>query len=118
MNHSPEIAGISVMLLGISFISVVLSVPLILRRVKMNETYGIRIREAFRSQERWLQINHFGGVLSLVWGVAVGITGCVGFAFEPNRWLAYILIAAGVVFGGMVLVTTGIFIYAAKTKKP
>jgi hypothetical protein len=120
MNHSHayDISIISTMLLGLCLISILLSVPLILRRVKMNKYYGVRIPEAFRSPQRWLQINHFGGMLLLAWGMAVGITGGVGFLFEPNQWLAYTIIAASVVLGGMMFVTIGIFVYAARTNKP
>jgi len=115
MNHDPSILSTSLTI--ISAVAIVLSLPLILRLVKMNGVYGIRIPESFRSEERWFQINRFGGVLLLVWGVAVGITGVIGLTVERSQWLRFHLISAGVVIGGMVLVTIAIFVYAAKTKR-
>ena len=115
MNHDPSL--ISTSLLLISAVTIVLSLPLILRLVKMNGVYGVRIPESFRSPERWFRINRFGGVLLLLWGVAVGITGGVGLALASSQWQKFCLISAGVVIGGLVLVTIGIYAYAAKTKK-
>jgi len=34
-----------------------LSWPLVKRKIKRNQIYGIRIPEAFKSEERWLEIN-------------------------------------------------------------
>jgi len=137
-----NISGISIGLLFISAVAIMVSLPLIFRMAGMNEIYGVRIKEAFRSRERWLRINRFGGALLLLWGVAVGVTGAVGCALERGQWLRgrlidagvamgtpaattlssitfrYEWISASVVVGGMALVVAGTFVYAAKTKKP
>jgi uncharacterized membrane protein len=115
MNHDPSL--ISPGLFILSAVTIVAAVPLILRLVKMNGAYGVRIPESFRSEERWFQINHFGGWLLLVWGVVVGITGVIGLAVDRSQWLGFCLAAAGVVVGGAVLMTVVIFVYAAKTRK-
>jgi uncharacterized membrane protein len=115
MNHDSSL--ISAGLLIISAVTIVLSLPLIFRMVKMNGVYGVRIPESFRSPERWFQINRFGGVLLLLWGVVVGITGGAGLALESSQWQKFCLISACVVIGGLVLVTISILVYAAKTKK-
>ena len=116
MDH--ETSLVATVLLFVSVASIVGALPLVFRLVKMNEAYGVRIAEAYRSQERWLEINRVGGVLMLLWGVAVGITGVLGIVYQDMPVLKYTLSAGGVVFGGMTLVLIAIFVYAAKTKKP
>lgn len=38
-----------------------LSLPLIFRKVPMNHFNGIRLRASFESEERWYDINAYGG---------------------------------------------------------
>jgi hypothetical protein len=45
------------------------SIPLALRLVPRNRFYGVRIREAFESEERWYEINALGGRALLVYGI-------------------------------------------------
>ena len=55
-------------LVSIGAMSVVVSVPLILRWIPMNRWYGIRTRKAFASEENWYAINAYGGKLFFVFG--------------------------------------------------
>lgn len=54
---------------GIGVLTVVLSVPLILRKVSMNHAYGVRVRRAFVSRRNWYEINAYGGKLLVVFGL-------------------------------------------------
>ncbi len=114
-NPDPSIPAISLLLL--SAMAIVLSLPLILRLVKMNRVYGVRIPESFRSDERWYELNRFGGVLMLILGIILGVTGVIGLKIDSNQGLIFYFVSIGVVLGGAVLVTAAIFIYAAITKK-
>ena len=53
----------------------------------------------------------------LLWGVAVGVTGVIGLNIGTSHSGRFTVIALGVLIGGMGLVTAGIFLYAARTKK-
>ncbi len=90
--------------LAAALVGVVASVPLMGRRVRMNRWYGVRIPEAFASEERWFAINHYGGRLLLIWSLAIAATAAAG-AFLPRReWVAYDWAALVVVLGGLALV--------------
>jgi uncharacterized membrane protein len=115
MNHDPSLISTVLFLLSPGII--VVAVPLILRLVKMNGAYGVRIPESFRSEARWYEINRLGGVLLLVWGVAVGVTAVIGVIIDRSHWFGFCLLSAGVVIGGPVLMVIAIFVYAAKTRK-
>jgi hypothetical protein len=55
---------------------VVLARPLMKGEVGMNHWYGVRVRQSFESEEKWLKINRYGGrqlamggALIILWGV-------------------------------------------------
>ena len=110
MNEAP-------ILLIAAVVPILFSLPLVLRKVKMNGIYGIRISESFRSEARWYQINRFGGVLFLLWGLALGACGVVGLTIQSSEQVKFNIISLAVIFVGLTIVTIGIFVYAAKTKR-
>ena len=65
---------------GIGAVTVLVSIPLILRRVPMNRVYGIRTRKAFASEDNWYALNAFGGWMFLVFGAFL-----VLFAWATRR---------------------------------
>ena len=56
-------------LFGMGLLMALISVPLVLRKIPMNHTYGIRVRKAFVSQENWYAINVYGGKLFIGFGI-------------------------------------------------
>lgn len=110
MNEAP-------LLLIASVLIILFALPLVLKKVKMNGVYGIRVAESFRSEARWYQINRFGGLLFLLWGVVLGIRGMVGLSLQASQQARYMLISLAMVFGGLAMVTIAIFVYESKTRK-
>jgi hypothetical protein len=94
-----------------------LSLPLVKRKIKRNSWYGVRIPESFKSEERWLEINEYGGRLLIRLGMVFAITACAGLALPKKYWVIYALGASVVILAGMGIVTARIFRYAAKTKR-
>jgi len=101
----------------LALIIIAISLPLIRRKIGRNSWYGIRIPEAFKSEERWLEINHYGGRLLLAWGVAIAIVSGLGLPLEKKYWPAYGVGLILVLLGGLGIVVALILRYAAKTKK-
>jgi uncharacterized membrane protein len=93
------------------------SVPLIKRKVPRNPIYGVRIPEAFKSEERWLEINEYGGRLLLRWGLVVGAVSAIGLMLPQPFWLVYAFGALVVILGGLGIVVGRIFRYSARTKR-
>jgi uncharacterized membrane protein len=56
--------------------------PLIRGEVKMNHWYGVRVRQAFESEEKWLDINRFGGRRLRTWGSIILAAGIVALLFD------------------------------------
>jgi len=56
-----------------------LSVPLVCRKVPMNDLYGIRIPSAFKSEQRWYDINAYGGRQFAAWSWLPMAAGVAGF---------------------------------------
>ena len=92
------------------------AVPLIRKRIKMNGWYGVRIPEAFESEEAWIEINHYGGRYILWWGIAVAVTSMLGLPLEKKNWIVYDWISLVVILGGLFVAVLKTCQYARKRK--
>lgn len=108
-------AAITHFLAGVVMIAV--SLPLIKRKIKMNYWYGIRIPAAFESEERWLEINEYGGRLFLRCGVFITATAVPEFFFSKAYWAASALAASAIIVLALGLSIGMIFRHARATKK-
>ena len=64
---------------GCGVLSVALSVPLLMGRVKMNGLYGVRIKGALLSEENWQKINRYGAKWTIVWSLPLVLIGLATF---------------------------------------
>jgi len=95
-----------------AIVTIAISVPLILRKVKMNHWYGVRIPAAFESEEAWFDINRYGGRLLLLWGVAMAVTAAVGVLPEREDWVFYDWAALAINMAGLAVVLAKVYRYA------
>ena len=65
--------------IGYVILSVVLSIPLVMRKIKINRFYGIRIPKSFSSEANWLEINAYGGRQLILWSVLPLLAGIACF---------------------------------------
>lgn len=72
MNYLPGLLSI---VAGLIFILV--SIPLVKRRIKPNQGYGFRIAKAFESEENWYRINEYGGRQMIKWSAVIILVGVV-----------------------------------------
>jgi hypothetical protein len=71
----------ALMMMGV--VSILVSIPLILRRIPRNPYYGIRTRKAFVSDRNWYEINAYGGKVFLGFGVFLVLFGLATFEVAP-----------------------------------
>jgi uncharacterized membrane protein len=71
-------------------IILLLSMPLIRRKVPMNGLYGIRIAAAFESESRWYDINAFGGRKLAAWSSLIFVSGIAGLFVPRAHALVYL----------------------------
>lgn len=69
----------------------------------MNRFYGIHVREAFKSKERWLDINAYGGRQFAMWSLPIIGTGTLGLLLPTHLVFIYIPIAIGVILFGALI---------------
>jgi len=101
----------------VALVIIGVSLPLVNRKVKRNRWYGIRIPEAFKSEERWLDINQYGGRLMIWWSIVVAVTAGIGVGLQKRYWLVYTFSELAIMLGGLGIVIALIFRYVAKTKR-
>ena len=83
-----------------------LSIPLILRKIKPNSLYGFRVKQTLENPEIWYAVNAYAGWRLLIVGIST-ILSAVGFYLLPGISLdAYAYACLGVagffLFGGLV----------------
>src|SRR5688500_1777791 len=81
--------AVTILLSGLLIFMICL--PLIYRKVPMNSTYGIRIAAAFKSEQRWYDINAYGGRRLAAWSWFIIATGVAGFFVSPEHKEIYAL---------------------------
>ncbi len=67
----------AITLVGLGIIVILVCIPLLLGRIKMNRAYGFRIGKAFESEENWYRINRYGAKALIYWAVAIMAIGMV-----------------------------------------
>jgi SdpI/YfhL protein family/Transposase len=77
--------AITLVCLGI--IVILVSVPLYLGKIKMNRSYGFRIRKAFESEENWYGINRYGAKVLMWWSVVIMAIGIACLYIEQQSVL-------------------------------
>ena len=92
MEDAAITLGLAHCAMGLVLIGI--SVPLILRRVKMNPLYGVRIPKAFESEVNWYAINEFGGKVLAASGAAIALVGVLALVIAPSSLGAIVLLAS------------------------
>lgn len=82
MAEGAVFVGISDLVTGLLLILV--SLPLIGRRVAMNRWYGVRIPKAFVSEANWYAINEVGGRWMAVGGGILALVGGFVVLWPPS----------------------------------
>ncbi len=104
--------------IGVAVLLIAVSVPLIHRRVKMNNFYGVRIPKAFESEENWYKINEYGGRQLVLWSCVLAFSGVVTFflPFGPTEKPGDTLVLIAALMPLLVLVPAivQILLYARK----
>ena len=104
----------SILLLGL--VTLLISLPLIYRKVPMNAFYGIRIRASFQSEQRWYDINAQGGKLFAKWSALIIVAGLIGFIVPTGLFLFYVPAAAVVVLLAILMPLIQIVRWARSTQ--
>ena len=88
---------VSTAILSTGLIIFFVSLPLVYRKVPMNSLYGVRIPAAFESEQRWYDINAYGGRQMAAWAWLIIAAGIVGFFLPEDDASIYALVSTIVV---------------------
>src|SRR5262245_12303295 len=68
---------------GIGLLTVLIAMPLVLRKVPPNRVVGIRVPKALVSEHNWYEINAYGGKLLLAYGALLFVFGYLTREIAP-----------------------------------
>ncbi|HEY1786910.1 MAG TPA: DUF1648 domain-containing protein [Verrucomicrobiae bacterium] len=86
----------AIAILSVGLVMFCISLPLAYRKVSMNSFYGIRIPAAFESEQRWYDINAYGGRQLAAWSWFIITAGIVGL-FLPDGCISVYLPVSSVI---------------------
>ncbi len=111
MNSTSIIFGISH--LSVAVLVILMAIPLLQRKVKMNRIYGVRFKKSFDSEENWYKINEYGARQLILWSIPLAMIGVLTF-FLPLRENA--TLTNVVAFAPLILIIPGFtsWLYATK----
>jgi len=98
-------------LTGMVFI--LISIPLVKRRVEMNHLYGFRISKAFESEENWYNINTYGGKQLIIWSILIIMVGIICLVI-PTTEIINLILAIGPITLAVLITIIKTLIYANK----
>lgn len=106
------ITGIYFIFTGIIYVG--LSIPLLKRKIKMNDLYGIRINKSYESEENWDKLNENGAKELIKWGIVLIILGAISFFIniDENNLFFYFWLFIPVIV--LIPPLINIFTYAKK----
>jgi hypothetical protein len=102
INADDRMILVATLLLA-GFVLFGVSWPLVRRKIPRNHFYGIRIREAFASADRWYEVNAIGGRYLARAACAIFATGLLGLVVPSGAFVSYIIVAAGVVLASLLI---------------
>ena len=88
----------SLIVAGMGILIGALGIPLILCKVPMNNYYGIRFSQSFKSDNNWYEINSYGGKALLISSIPIVITGLLGFMM-PDWVFPYFALLSALIIG-------------------
>jgi hypothetical protein len=109
MKESIVMFVVPIVILFAGVMMFLLSLPLILRKVPMNHFYGIHLRASFESDERWYDINAYGGRQLAAWSWVVIATGFLGFFVPHHRFPVYAWASMPVILSAVLIPIIRIF---------
>ena len=92
MNHENVFLAITNISCGLIFIAI--CIPLLKRKVKMNDWYGFRISKAFQSEENWFSINAYGAKKLIICSILMILIGILCF-FIPISSTTILILGSG-----------------------
>lgn len=101
----------------VAAVTIAVALPLVRRKIKRNPWYGIRLPDAFKSEERWFEVNEYGGRLLLRCGVVIGVLAVVGLPLQKPYWIFYTWSATAVITIGLAIVLVLTMRYVARTRR-
>lgn len=86
-----------------------LSIPLIKRKVKINNWYGIRLPQTTKSESVWYEVNATMGKYLFVFGIIISVLS-IYFYFYPleNEFFMIYLLLAILIIGTMLFIRISI----------
>ena len=75
MDTTAMVMGLTIICSAV--IVILISIPMLKRKIPMNRWYGARFKKSFESEENWYRINAYSAKQLILWTIPILIIGIV-----------------------------------------
>ena len=75
MDTTAMVLGLTIICSAV--IVILISIPMLKRKIPMNRWYGARFKKSFESEENWYRINAYSAKQLILWTIPILIIGIV-----------------------------------------
>lgn len=101
---------------GILFMAI--SIPLIMRKVKINNWYGVRLPQTMKNKEIWYEVNKQSGKHLFAFGIVISLLSILFYLVEFfSSVVAFIIMTVLILIGTVLLVIKASSISTKLSKK-
>lgn len=98
-----ELIFLIYLVVGVLFITI--SIPLIMRKVKINNWYGVRLPQTMKNEKIWYEVNKQSGKHLFVFGVLISLASILFYLGEFFfSVVAFIILTVLILVGTVLLV--------------
>ncbi len=83
MNTPATTLGLTIIVAAV--VMILVSIPMLMRKIPMNRWYGARFKKSFESEENWRRINAYSAKQLIIWSVLLLIVGVVALFLPPEE---------------------------------
>jgi len=102
---------------GSGLLLIAVGIPLILRKVKMNCLYGVRLKKSFESEGNWYAVNAYGGKQIALWAIPIVAAGIACFFIpitDRNKDVMAFVMGIGPIGVCLAIAVSKILVYAKR----
>lgn len=96
-----ELIFLIYLIVGVLFITI--SIPLIMRKVKINNWYGVRLPQTMKNEKIWYEVNMQSGKHLFVFGVLISLVSILFYLCEFYSSVVVFIIMTVLILVGTVL---------------
>lgn len=102
---------------GVGVLFIALSIPLIKRKIKINNWYGVRLPQTMKDEKVWYEVNERSGRQIFIFGTIICIISPILLCSNIFSFDVTVIVLSIIIFLGAIIILILAFINTGKVSK-